>query len=302
MYIYVAMANLKKCSGCESEIDISYFGMNRKKEPYKTFDNCRNETKQTQACNRNSFMVQKEIESWFSSDNEQDDTRTQCYKQSCKEYYHMARKMGLQLEDVLKEKGEVQPYADILYQKIAQVQQVETKPLKRTDTHFIGENRLFGGNLLYKDLIPSSTWFKNVRTCVTRSSWDKLRKQVYGRADYKCECCKKDCSINNTYSGDEYEDAVISPAKYEEFDGDTELNKWNTIRLEAHERWSYDNDTKVQKLERIIALCHRCHTATHMGLAGLRGLTELAIKHTKKVNSWSDTEWEKCNDEQSSLY
>ena len=62
-------------------------------------------------------MVQQEIESWFSSDNEQDDTRTQCYKQSCKEYYRYARKMGLQLEDVLKEKGEVQPYADILYQK-----------------------------------------------------------------------------------------------------------------------------------------------------------------------------------------
>ena len=62
-------------------------------------------------------MVQEEIESWFSSDNEHDDTRTQCYKQSCKEYYHYARKMGLQLDDVLKEKVEVQSHADDLYQK-----------------------------------------------------------------------------------------------------------------------------------------------------------------------------------------
>ena len=39
------MANLRKCSRCKSEVDISYFGMNRKKEPYKTCDNCRNKNK-----------------------------------------------------------------------------------------------------------------------------------------------------------------------------------------------------------------------------------------------------------------
>ena len=111
------MTELRKCSRCKSEIDISYFGMNRKKEPYKTCDNCRNKTKQMQSHNRNRFMVHQEIESWFSSDNEQDDTRTQCYKQSCKEYYHYARKMDLELEDVLKDKGDIKQYADILYQK-----------------------------------------------------------------------------------------------------------------------------------------------------------------------------------------
>ena len=41
------MANLRKCTSCKSEIDISYFGMSRKKEPYKTCDNCRNTTKNT---------------------------------------------------------------------------------------------------------------------------------------------------------------------------------------------------------------------------------------------------------------
>ena len=39
------MANLRKCTRCKSTIDISYFGMNRKKEPYKTCDNCRNKNK-----------------------------------------------------------------------------------------------------------------------------------------------------------------------------------------------------------------------------------------------------------------
>ena len=36
--------------------------------------------------------------------------------------------------------------------------------------------------------------------------------------------------------------------------------------------------TKIQKLERIVALCHRCHTATHVGLACVKGLGQLAKK------------------------
>jgi hypothetical protein len=36
------MANLQQCSRCKSTIDISFFGLNRKKVPYKTCDNCRN--------------------------------------------------------------------------------------------------------------------------------------------------------------------------------------------------------------------------------------------------------------------
>ena len=77
-------------------------------------------------------------------------------------------------------------------------------PLNRSDTDFVddnvstttldtsdnlvGDDRQFGSNSLYKDLIPSTTWFNNVRSCVSRSSRDKLRKQVYERVDYECEC------------------------------------------------------------------------------------------------------------------
>ena len=39
------MANLQKCSRCKSEIDVSYFGLNRKKQPYKTCVNCRSKVK-----------------------------------------------------------------------------------------------------------------------------------------------------------------------------------------------------------------------------------------------------------------
>ena len=111
----------------------------------------------------------------------------------------------------------------------------------------------------------------------------------------------KDCKNRETYSGDEYEHENIKPAKTE-FDGNIELSKWNTIQLEAHERWSYDDESKTQKLERMIALCHRCHTATHLGLADLRGLKHLALKHMQKVNNWDDKHLEQHNDEQTTLY
>jgi hypothetical protein len=39
------MTELKKCSRCRSEIELRYFGTNRKGEPYKTCDNCRNKKK-----------------------------------------------------------------------------------------------------------------------------------------------------------------------------------------------------------------------------------------------------------------
>ena len=48
------MANLQKCSRCKSEVDISYFGLNRKPQPYKTCETCRNNRsviKQTDSAN-----------------------------------------------------------------------------------------------------------------------------------------------------------------------------------------------------------------------------------------------------------
>ena len=40
------MTELRKCSRCRSEIKITYSGINRKGEPYKTCDNCKNKKKQ----------------------------------------------------------------------------------------------------------------------------------------------------------------------------------------------------------------------------------------------------------------
>ena len=39
------------------------------------------------------------------------------------------------------------------------------------------------------ELVPKTSWYSNVRSNVSRSQWDKLRKKCYLNADYKCEVC-----------------------------------------------------------------------------------------------------------------
>ena len=51
------MANLKTCSRCKSEIDRSYFGLNRKREPYKTCINCRSKTNKKSIASVNADAV-----------------------------------------------------------------------------------------------------------------------------------------------------------------------------------------------------------------------------------------------------
>ena len=173
--------------------------------------------------------------------------------------------------------------------------------IKDNSYELVGEDRYYGGNVLYKDLIPSTTWFNNVRSCISSNSWDKLRHKIYERVDYKCECCGIDCKKTRLYEPPEFVTETIN-ASSSDFDGETERNKWNTIRVEAHERWQYDFLNQVQKLVRIVALCHRCHTSTHMGLAGLRGLNILALEHMKKVNNWDDKKLKQDCEERSDLY
>lgn len=118
----------------------------------------------------------------------------------------------------------------------------------------VGEDRNYGGNLLFVDLIPRSCWFTNVRKCIHFSDWDRLRRYIYERANNKCECCH------------------------------------NEVPLDAHERWHFDDKDKVQKLVRIIALCKPCHEATHMGLAQIRGRGDAAIEHLMNVTGMNKRE------------
>ena len=74
-----------------------------------------------------------------------------------------------------------------------------------------------------------------------------------------------------------------------------------TKRLEAHEKWSYDEERALQKLEDVVALCHRCHEVKHISRTQLIGRGMDAMEHFMKVNECSQmdfhTELSKANEE-----
>jgi len=150
---------------------------------------------------------------------------------------------------------------------------IEKWSVNTNPVYLEGEDRTFGGNDLFIDLIPSTCWFSNVRSCIHPKDWDRVRKYIYERVNYCCECC----GINT-------------------------MNDNSNGQLEAHERWNYDDKYKIQKLMRIIALCHQCHQSTHMGLAGILGKKYDAMEHLQKVKCISQSEAEEENNEAFKLY
>ena len=99
------------------------------------------------------------------------------------------------------------------------------------------------------ELVPDSCWYSNLRSILKPKAWDIIRKDAYQRADGKCMICGR-----------------------------------KATRLEAHERWSYDEEKAIQKLEEVIAVCHTCHAVIHIGRTQLMGDEEKAIKHFCRVN------------------
>jgi hypothetical protein len=106
------------------------------------------------------------------------------------------------------------------------------------------------------ELVPGSSWGNNLRSALKRSEWDKLRKAQYALAGNRCEVCG---------------------------------GKGRRHPVECHEVWSYNEGTNVQTLESLVALCPACHECKHIGLAGIRGRTEQALRHLAKVNGWTSS-------------
>lgn len=100
-------------------------------------------------------------------------------------------------------------------------------------------------------------WGFNLRKILKQSTWDKIRKKVYQRANYKCEIC----GLKGIYG------------------------KGHPV--ECHELWSYDEVNKIQKLSGLLALCPLCHQVKHFGFTSLRGeyYKNRAKKHLMYVNN-----------------
>lgn len=109
------------------------------------------------------------------------------------------------------------------------------------------------------ELVPDSCWYSNLRSILPKKTWDFLRLEAKKKANGKCMICGK-----------------------------------KTTRLEGHERWSYDEQNGVQKLEEIISICHDCHSVIHIGYTQLKGDIERAENHYMKVNNCSYAEYKKA--------
>jgi hypothetical protein len=99
------------------------------------------------------------------------------------------------------------------------------------------------------EALPSGAWNNNLRTVLSKKAWDFIRKDAYDRAGGKCSICGR-----------------------------------KVKRLEAHEVWDFNKETKVQKLIDIKALCHNCHSVIHINRTIIIGEEDRAIAHFKRVN------------------
>lgn len=109
------------------------------------------------------------------------------------------------------------------------------------------------------ELVPDSCWYSNLRSELPKEVWDRIRKKAYARAGGKCMLC-----------------GAPSP------------------RLEAHEQWEYDDETCVQKLKNVVAVCRACHEVIHIGRTQLLGREREASEHFMKVNGCTYAEYRKA--------
>lgn len=111
-------------------------------------------------------------------------------------------------------------------------------------------------NRLEFELVPSTCWWSNVRSQVTKAQWEVCKAFVKERSGSQCEICG---GVGK---------------------------KWP---VECHEIWDYDDDAQVQTLVGLIALCPDCHAAKHIGRT-LEVYTqreqERIFEHVQRVNNW----------------
>lgn len=111
------------------------------------------------------------------------------------------------------------------------------------------------------ELIPSNSWYDNVRSNVSKERWDEIRFECYRKAKYICEIC-----------------------------GDKGKNQGYDHDVECHEIWDFDDNNHIQKLVGFISLCPLCHKTKHIGLAQINGEEELVLNQLMKVNNFTKTQ------------
>ena len=107
------------------------------------------------------------------------------------------------------------------------------------------------------ELVPSSCWFSNLRSELSKDEWDALRLPLFEKAGYRCEVCGQRGGEGKAH------------------------------RVECHEVWEYDDERHVQRLAGLMVLCPACHEAKHIGYAATVGRAGQARAHLARVNGWT---------------
>lgn len=110
------------------------------------------------------------------------------------------------------------------------------------------------------ELVPSTAWWSNVRSNVTRKEWEICKDYVKTRSgngdpkQARCEICG---------------------------------GRGTRYPVDCHEIWHYDDQAQLQTLVGLIALCPPCHEVKHIGRAMVLGNLDRALRHLATVNGWS---------------
>lgn len=113
------------------------------------------------------------------------------------------------------------------------------------------------------EMIPKTCWYSNVRSNVTRSTWDIIKRSTAKENHWACAICRNK--------------------------GTDQGYKWP---VECHEVWDYieEDGVKIQRLRKMTSLCPRCHEVKHIGLARVRDREVEALQWLALVNRISDIE------------
>lgn len=116
------------------------------------------------------------------------------------------------------------------------------------------------------ELVPKTSWGKNIRAQITRRAWERERAEVIESQGNRCGLCGADG------------------------------------KLRCHEIWDYDDSTLIQKLSGLIALCGICDLIKHLGRtshligAGIVNPREME-EHFMRVNECDLETFKKHRDE-----
>lgn len=125
--------------------------------------------------------------------------------------------------------------------------------------------------ILTMELVPRTSWFKNLRRSLKRSQWENIRTLTLEQAGNVCAICN--------WSGP----------------------------LNCHEIWEYNDETHVQTLKGFVAICGRCNLCKHLGFAGIlakRGKLDMEtiILHFCEVNGCQREDYEAAKAEAGKLW